>query len=100
MRSTRAIWNDIYEQLTLKQYCKITKDASGLYKHYFENTLKFTKSKKLYDLALQGLARLDHIDSGDNFVPASDSCRLLKTIQGDRISWLPSRPIGKLKAVS
>lgn len=52
----RQIWDIIYTAITLKQYNAITKNAGLKYDNYFRNTLKISKSKKLRDWAMQGLA--------------------------------------------
>lgn len=60
----KQIWEQLYELVTFKQYCKITNahgtETDGLpnlnYSTYFNRTLKYSRNKAIRSLALQGLA--------------------------------------------
>lgn len=59
--TTKQYWDKIYNDLTLKQYVKITNNAELKYENYFINILKYTKSAKLHNLAQLGLLSLTKV---------------------------------------
>lgn len=91
------LWSKLADKLTYKQYCKVTAKSGRLFDNYFNNVLKYTKSKDLHNIARLGLR-----------APAKIETNRLESFQLTLVFSAPQtllerelqRPIASLRVVS
>lgn len=90
-------WKLITVTCTFKQYERITRNAGLKYDNYFNNTLKYTKSKQLHAWALEGLDALAILETNRL---ESVSLSLVYSAPQTLLERELTKPIANLRVVS